>query len=137
MADTKHLQYYDCFSTVLQEKGEDVVDDTFYTDEACFYLSGYRKSQDLHLWSSENLHALHQIPLYDQKIGVWIAISKRQIIRLSFFHQTISSECYSDDFFSFITQLDENEIDSAYFQQDGAIVHTANKRMKLLVEVFG
>jgi hypothetical protein len=38
--------------------------------------------------------------------------------------------------YSFIAQLKEDEIDMAYFQQDGATAHTARMSMALLDDVF-
>jgi hypothetical protein len=52
---------------------------TCFTDEANFNLSGYVNSQNKY-WSSENPHALIQLPLCDQKIGVWCAIRANPII---------------------------------------------------------
>jgi hypothetical protein len=48
---------------------------TFFKDEANFYLSGYINSQNNRYWSSENPHALIQYSLYNEKIGVWCGIS--------------------------------------------------------------
>ena len=38
--------------------------------------------------------------------------------------------------YSFIAQLNEDEIVKAYFQQDGATAHTAHMSMALLDDVF-
>jgi hypothetical protein len=42
----------------------------FITGEAYIHLSGHVNSQNTRIWSDENLHAVHQIPLHDIKIGV-------------------------------------------------------------------
>jgi hypothetical protein len=38
--------------------------------------------------------------------------------------------------YPFIGQLEEDEVDKAYFQQDGATAHTAHMSMALLDDVF-
>jgi hypothetical protein len=42
----------------------------FYADEAWFHLSGYANSQHNLYWSAEYPHSIHEVPLYDVKIGV-------------------------------------------------------------------
>jgi hypothetical protein len=44
---------------------------TFYSDEAWYTLSGYVNSQNNRYWSTENPHAVHEVPLHDLKVGVW------------------------------------------------------------------
>jgi hypothetical protein len=55
--------------------GGDILDITFFTDEAWRYLSSYGNSQNIHICSESNAHEIKDIPLYDQKVGVWGAIS--------------------------------------------------------------
>jgi hypothetical protein len=58
----------------LQCVHDGIVDPTlpFMSDEAWFYLSGH--------WDTENPHAVHEVPLHDQTVGVWCAVSGRRII---------------------------------------------------------
>ena len=42
----------------------DVLDVTFFTDEAWFHLSGYVNSQNSRLWSYDNPHSLHENPTW-------------------------------------------------------------------------
>jgi hypothetical protein len=53
---------------------------TFFTHQANFKLPGYVSSQDNRYWSSENPHALIQLPLNDQKTGAWCVIHANCII---------------------------------------------------------
>ena len=88
------------------------------------------------MWSTENPHALFQKPLHDQKVGVWCALSRGRIIGPIFFKNTITSERYNilEPFFD---QLTEQENQQGWFQQDGAIAHTARVIMAAVSEVFG
>jgi hypothetical protein len=79
---------------------------------------------------------VHETPLHDQKVGVWIAISRRRIIGPIFFDTTIDSARYCSILHEFIGLLEEDEISYSWFQQDGATAHTAAVSMKLLSEFF-
>jgi uncharacterized protein YkuJ len=53
----------------LEREGEDILDVTFFTDEAYFHLSGYINSQNSRVYCVHNLHAFHEWPPLDEKIG--------------------------------------------------------------------
>jgi hypothetical protein len=54
----------------IQTNTVDILDITFFTDEAWFNLSGYINTQNSRLWSSENSYAVHENPLHEQKLRV-------------------------------------------------------------------
>ena len=112
-----------------------ILDVTFFTDEAWSHLSCYVNTPNTRLWSSEN--PLHKKPLHDQKLGVWVAISRWHSVGPLFFEETVNREPYSSVLHDFIGLLEEDEITYSWFQQDGATAHTANNSMKLLNEIFG
>jgi hypothetical protein len=58
---------------------------TFFTDKAWFHLSRYINAQNNRYWSSINLKQTFEVPLYDQKIGVWCANTVSQTVRPIFF----------------------------------------------------
>jgi len=129
------------YCTIMQDfistKGEEVLDITFFTDEAWFYLSGAVNSQNSRIWSAANPYEFHESPLHDQKIGVWLAISRSRIVGPIFFEETINSERYCTAILQpFVNQLSEFERQNGYFQQDGATAHTSNQSMRFLSDVF-
>jgi hypothetical protein len=72
--------------------------------------------------------------LHDEKIGVWVGMSRGRIVGPVFSLETLNSQRYCDNIvYPFIARLKEDEIDKAYFQQDGA---TAHMSMALLDDVF-
>jgi hypothetical protein len=63
----KRISYCEWFTNFMQTKTVDILDFTFSTDEDLFHLSGYVNTQNTRMWSSENLLAVHEKPLHDQK----------------------------------------------------------------------
>ena len=95
-------------------------------------------SQNCRIRSAENPHAMHETPLYDEKIGVWCAISRSRIIGPIFFTETINSDCYIKDVLKpFLTKLSDTEKRIGYFQQDVATAHTSNASLTILQTIFG
>ena len=78
----KRVLFCRWFENFILEKGENILNHTFFSDEAWFHLSGYMNNQNSRVWSTENPHALFQKPLHDQKVGVWCAMSRGRIIKL-------------------------------------------------------
>jgi hypothetical protein len=86
----KRIRYCKWFKNLIQTKAVDILDVTFFTDEAWFHLSGYVDTQNAQLWSSENPYAVHEKPLHDHKLGAWVAISRWRIVGPLFFKETVN-----------------------------------------------
>ena len=131
----KRLQYCLLFKRNLNE--EDVLEKTFFSDEAWFDLSGYVSSQNSRVWFSENPHKFVEKPLHSIKVGVWCAMSRRPITGPIFFTQTVTAERYCNKLLcSVVDELSEEEKLTAYFQQDDATAHTANSKLRFLNDIF-
>jgi hypothetical protein len=102
----------------------------FMSSEAWFH------SQNTRYWSAENPHNLHQVPLHDQKIGVWCAVSASRIIGPTFFDTTVNTDVYLQIFRNLYSQLTENERQQCFFQQDGATCHTSHHSLTRIHETF-
>jgi hypothetical protein len=89
---------------LLQNVHDGIVDPQllFMTDEAWFYVSGLVNVQNVRIWSDDNPHAIHQVPLLSEKMGVWCAPSPRRI--------TVNSDRYVNDILNpFFNQLTAEE----------------------------
>jgi hypothetical protein len=114
-----------------------ILDKSFFSDEAWFEMSGYVNSQNMRMWSAENPHFYTQTPLHPQKIGVWLGMSRRRLVGPIFFRGTLTAERYRNEILQeFINQLDDEELHEGYFQQDGATAHTAFDTIQVLQEFF-
>jgi hypothetical protein len=112
-----------------------VLDQVFFTDKAWFHLSAYVNSQNYRTWKTENPHNYTESPFHPQKIGVWCAISRCQIIGPLFFETSINAGAYQELIQQFIALLKVDER-NCWFQQDSATAHTAASTMEILHEFF-
>jgi hypothetical protein len=77
------------------------------------------------------------VPLHDQKIGVWCAITASRIVGPIFFYNTINSELYVIEILRpFFHSITEEEETHGYVMQDGATAHTVTYSTHVLNEVF-
>jgi hypothetical protein len=67
-----------------QNMNDEILDLTFFSDEGWIDLGGYVNSQNQRIWSSENPHEYVQRGLHPQKIGIWVAISRRRLIGMNY-----------------------------------------------------
>lgn len=131
----RRILYCQWFQQNLMNNDE-LLNLTFFSDEAWFTLSGYINSQNMRVWSAANPHTFRESPLHPLKVGVWIAVSRRRIIGPIFFHETVTAQRYRNIVREFINQLHEDELQQGYFQQDGATAHTAQETLNYLREFF-
>lgn len=130
----KRVRYCEWFN---ENVNDDLLDQTFFTDEAWFHLSGYVNSQNYRTWATENPHNFVETSLHPIKVGVWVAMSRRRIIGPIFFHETLNAERYRRLILEpFLQQLHDDELQVGYFQQDGATPHTAGATIRYLQQFY-
>lgn len=119
------------------QRADEILDLSFYTDEAWFHLTGYVNSQNYRTWSAVNPHIFRETNLHPVKVGVWAGISRRRIIGPIFFEGTINGERYKTQILeTIINQMHDDELQRGYFQQDGATAHTTRGNLTYLAEFF-
>jgi hypothetical protein len=82
----KSFEYCHWFRDVITAIGEDILDNTFFTD-VWFHITIYTNS---HVWSAPNLHEIKNTPLHNQTVGMLCTISQNQVISHIFFDDTVT-----------------------------------------------
>jgi hypothetical protein len=83
-------------------------------------------SQNNQHWSAESPRFIHELPLHDEAIGVWCAISAHRIIGPIFYDDAVNAARYMNNILSpFFAELTEEERLYSVFQQDSATAHMA------------
>ncbi|GFV48448.1 transposable element Tc3 transposase [Trichonephila clavipes] len=113
-------------------------------DEAHFWLNGYVNKQNCHIWSEANLQVYVETPLHPEKLTVWCALWAGGIIGPCFFKNdeghnvTVNGDRYRAMITNFfIPEMNNHDVQELWFQQDGAICHTARATIDLLKDTFG
>ncbi|GFS78689.1 uncharacterized protein TNCV_3148671 [Trichonephila clavipes] len=115
-----------------------------FSDEAHFWLNGYVNKQNCRIWSEANPQVYVETPLHPEKLTVWCALWAGGIIGPYFFKNdeghnvTVNSDLYRAMITNFfIPELNNHDVQELWFQQDGAICHTARATIDLLKDTFG
>jgi hypothetical protein len=105
-------------------------------------LNNCVNKQNFHYWSETNPQQVHERLLHSAQGTVWCAIAEFGIVGLYFFEEwgimvTVTSDCYIEMLENFLwPQLEEMDVANAWFQQDGATAHTAQRCLQVLREMF-
>jgi len=107
-------------------------------DEAYFFLTPTINKQNTINWLPERPAEGIEVPLYDQKVLVWCAISAEGIIGPYFFEESVNQHNYLTMLQTYFWRRHVQTPDYAkyYFQQDGATPHTADTVQNWLREKF-
>lgn len=108
------------------------------TDEAYFYLTLPINKQNNRIWSHSKPEEGIEIPLNDEKILVWCAISANKIYGVYYFEDSVNQHNYLEMLQNFFwpKHLRTSDYKKYYFQQDGATPHTANAVQSWLTSKF-
>ena len=117
----------------------------WFSDESHFYLNAAVNKQNRRVWGIEKPNSYLEKPLHDDKVTAWAAMSSTGVIG-SFFYE-INGETASVNSDRYLTLLKNKflpalrrkgvDINSIWFQQDGAAPHTAVQVLNWLRETFG
>ncbi|GFT78225.1 putative DD41D transposase [Trichonephila clavipes] len=115
-----------------------------FSDEALFWLNGYVNKQNCRIWNEANPQVYVETPLHPEKLTVWCALWAGGIIGPYFFKNveghnvTVNGDRYRNMITNFfIPELNNHNVQELWFQQDGAIYHTARATIDLLKDTFG
>lgn len=118
----------------------------WFSDEAHFYLNNAVNKQNFRFWGTDKPNMYAEKPLHGEKVTVWAALSSSGIIGPFFFQDsehntvTVNSERYlrllKTKFLPALTRKERN-LNSVWFQQDGATPHTAGNVIEWLNTTFG
>jgi hypothetical protein len=108
----------------------------FVSDEMWFHVSGHINEQNVRLWNNEDPHAIWQVPLHSEKVGILRALSPWQVTGCLLVQETVDSDCYISHMLNpFFNQPTVEGKQYGYFQQNNATVYPTNSSMGAIWEV--
>jgi len=123
------LQFCRQFVGILTEN-PDLPNKLLMSDKAHFHLHGTVNKQNFRYWSAANPHKLLRAT-YDPKVTVWCAVWSRGDTGPYFFEDkdrntiTVTSQRYTEMINEFLSPNLPPNNGTLWFQQDGAMPHTA------------
>jgi hypothetical protein len=104
-----------------------------FSDEAHFHLDGVDNKQSVRFWASEYPCVIHE-----KRITVRVAISSHGLLGPIFFEEKVLSECCLSILCNtFVPHLATGlPLQTRWFMQDGARLHTANVVLDSLHDTF-
>jgi hypothetical protein len=75
---------YQGTATPIQKKNQKINGHAFEStlrhqwlcDKSWFHLSGSVNAYNNDHWDTQNAHTTHEVPLHDQKVGVWLVVAE-------------------------------------------------------------
>jgi hypothetical protein len=108
------------------------------SDEAHYHLDGVVNKQNVPFWAPENPRGIHEKVHHALRITVWAAILSHGLQGPIFFEEPMNRECYLSMLCStFVPHLSTGlPLQTRWFMQDGARLHTVNVVMDFLHDTF-
>ena len=72
---------------LLVRRGEDVLDNVFFSDEAWVHLTYPGNRQNNRVWAKENPHITFEKTAHPAKLGIWCAVSRKRVVGPIFFRE--------------------------------------------------
>ena len=141
---TKRVEMCQWFESKIEEN-PDFFQNVWFSDKAHFSLSGHVNSKNFVLWGSQAPDEVLQRRRHSLKCTAWVGILKHGIIGPFWFDNdvgetmTVNKERYIvvlNKFWRTLCARRGVNREEQWFQQDSAILHTANITMKWLDRRF-
>ena len=106
-----------------------------FSGEAHFHLGGYVNKQNYRVWGTENPHAYIEKPTHQKRVTIWCGFWSRGIIVPFFSEMRVRvnddrNRAMLNEFL--FTKIEDENIGNIWFQQDGAMCHTAEVTLDVL-----
>ena len=111
----------------------------FASDEAYFHLNGAVNNHNCRVWSDSGPDFVLEQSKHPEKILVWCAVSSKKVIGPYFFDASVKHDNYLKmltDFF-WPRYYKSKNVNSFYFQQDGAPAHKHKEVQQWLTAKLG
>ena len=141
---TKRVEMCQWFESKIEEN-PDFFQNVWFSDKAHFSLSGHVNSKNFVLWGSQAPDEVLQRPLHSVKCTAWVGTLKHGIIGPFWFEKdvgetmAVNKERYIvvlNKFWRTLCARRGVHREEQWFQQNGAILHTANITMEWLDRRF-